>query len=87
MLTCPRKDIYWHGHLQLSLMQALILGRDLDGEKDKDLVPYLQSGQIVRKPPGTPWRDFLKLIQSAKSLFVPNIHDASPRYSSANTLS
>lgn len=61
------------------LLQVLLLGREIDPDKDKELLPFLQSGQLVKKPPGTPWRDFLKLIQTSRSLFVPNIHDASPR--------
>jgi hypothetical protein len=61
-------------------LQILILGRDLDGEMDKDLQGFIQSGHISLRPPGTPWRDFLLYLQTARSLFVPNVHDASPRY-------
>lgn len=62
------------------VLQVLILGRSLEGEVDADLKPFVDSGQIAGRPPGTPWRDFLKVLQTAKSLFVPNIHDASPRW-------
>ena len=60
-------------------MQVLILGRDLSKPADADLQKYIQSGQLDTRPPNTPWRDFLKLIESARALFAPNVHDASPR--------
>ena len=55
------------------------MGREISPETDKDLHPYLESGQVETRPPGTPWRDFLRLMQLSRALFVPNIHDASPR--------
>ena len=67
-------------------LQVLILGRSLEGEVDADLKPFVDSGQIAGRPPGTPWRDFLKVLQTAKSLFVPNVHDASPRWAISDSL-
>ena len=62
----------------LGVLQVLILGRNMSSD-DADLLPYVESGHITVQPPGRPWRDFLKLLQTARSLFVPNVHDASPR--------
>ena len=53
---------------------------------DADLLPYVESGHITVQPPGRPWRDFLKLLQTARSLFVPNVHDASPRWAASNKI-
>ena len=62
-----------------TLLQILVLGHKVDPVKDKELKPYLDSGHITLKPPGILWKDFLLALQTARSLFVPNVHDASPR--------
>lgn len=43
------------------------------------LKPWVERGLVGFQPPKTPWRDFLKRIESSRVLFAPNGHDASPR--------
>jgi len=57
-------------------MTTYILGRPLGD--DKMLEPFVKSGLII---PGSKmaWGDFLNVLEQARALFVPNVHDASPR--------
>jgi len=53
------------------------MGRD--PAEDPRLKPWVDKGLVGFQPPKTPWRDFLKKIESSRILFAPNGHDASPR--------
>ena len=50
-----------------------------DPAEEPRLKPWVEKGLVGFQPPKTPWRDFLKKIESAKVLCAPNGHDASPR--------
>ncbi|CAL5220174.1 g2142 [Coccomyxa viridis] len=60
-------------------IKVIIMGRDLTKEEDNDLSPLISSGHIVTHGLNTPWKDFLRYIESSRVLFAPNVHDASPR--------
>ncbi|CAL8470763.1 g10305 [Coccomyxa elongata] len=60
-------------------IKVIIMGRDLTKEADHDLSPLISSGHIVSHGPSTPWKDFLRYIESSRVLIAPNVHDASPR--------
>ena len=50
-----------------------------DPADEPRLKPWIDKGLVGFQPPKTPWRDFLKKIESSRVLFAPNGHDASPR--------
>jgi len=50
-----------------------------DPADEPRLRPWIEKGLVGFQPPKTPWRDFLKKIESSRVLFAPNGHDASPR--------
>jgi len=56
--------------------KIVVLSRDVS--KDPMLAPYVAKGQIVVHKSEL-WRDFLKLLETVRTLFTPNIADASPR--------
>lgn len=63
----------------VTVAQILLLGRNINKEEDRDLQPLVDSGHVTIQPPGKPWKEFLLTLQRARALFVPNVHDASPR--------
>lgn len=60
-------------------VKVVIMGRDLTKPEDNDLSPLISSGHIISHGQNTPWKDFLRYIESSRVLFAPNLHDASPR--------
>jgi hypothetical protein len=50
------------------------MGRDLNKEEDHDLSPLIASGHIVTHGPSTPWKDFLRYIESSRCA----THQSSP---------
>lgn len=51
---------------QLMLMQVVIMGRDLTKPEDNDLSPLISSGHIISHGQNTPWKDFLRYIESSR---------------------
>lgn len=49
-----------------NVLQVIIMGRDLTKEADHDLSPLISSGHIVSHGPSTPWKDFLRYIESSR---------------------
>lgn len=57
-----------------NVLQVIIMGRDLNKEEDHDLSPLIASGHIVTHGPSTPWKDFLRYIESSRCA----THQSSP---------
>ncbi len=47
------------------------MGRDLNKQEDHDLSPLIASGHIVSHGPSTPWKDFLRYIESSRCAQPP----------------
>lgn len=52
--------------LTVVTLQVIIMGRDLTKEEDNDLSPLISSGHIVTHGLNTPWKDFLRYIESSR---------------------
>ena len=53
-----------------AVLQVIIMGRDLTKEADHDLSPLISSGHIVSHGPDTPWKDFLRYIESSRCVML-----------------
>ena len=48
------------------ILQVVVMGRDLTKPEDNDLSPLISSGHIVTHGLNTPWKDFLRYIESSR---------------------
>ena len=47
-------------------VQVVVMGRDLTKPEDNDLSPLISSGHIITHGQNTPWKDFLRYIESSR---------------------
>ena len=55
----------WHT-MVYDAVQVVVMGRDLTKPEDNDLSPLISSGHIITHGQNTPWKDFLRYIESSR---------------------
>ena len=53
-------------HFTFVAVQVIVMGRDLTKPEDNDLSPLISSGHLVTHGLNTPWKDFLRYIESSR---------------------